>query len=354
MILAVFLFLIIYLLCCNPRLCDGIKDGSYLSRERTCTINAFMIISVFLLHAGGYCKTHEAELLSPLHGWEHLSYLILSRMGMMVVSTFLLFSGYGIMESMKQKGERYLSGFMSRRFWKVFYQFELGILCFFLVAISWGESFSPSELLIAFTGWTAPAGNMTWFIVVTLLMYIIVNIGLRFTAWRRWAMICGLSVFLYFLLVHYKSPRAYWYSTIFCFPAGMLLSDYRRFVENGIAKLRIPIPLLGVLIVAGCWILPYLHPLFNNFKSIAFAYGIALAWSGISFSRPPRLLLWIGGSALFCFYFYHILAFKLVLHYSPVALDAETFMAVSLLLSLLLSWFALKVHTFLDRKVFNI
>ncbi len=358
MVIAVYLFLLLYLICCRPSLHNGIADGSYLSRERTCTINAFMLMTVFVSHALHFIATDGAGAITRLEGLDHYFSIIICYVGQMMVSTFLLFSGFGIMESMRKKGPTYLSGFMRHRFWKVFYQFEFGILCYFFVALCWGGRFEASEILIGLTGWEKLADNPTWFIVVTLLMYLIACVGLHAEGWKRWSVILGLSVFLFVFLSCFKAASPWWYNTLFCFPAGMLLSCYRQKLEALIEGTRLPAPLLGVLLLALSYFSALIgmcgHPLIFNVRSILFAYGMALAWSGIRFARVPCLLLWFGGSAVFCFYFYHVLIFKVVHRYSPVGLSGEQFLAVSLPLSLLLAWLMMQLYAWLDKKVFHI
>ncbi len=358
MVIAVYLFLLLYLLCCRPTFCNGIKDGSYLSRERTCTINAFMIVSVFFSHSLGFMANDGADLITKLEGVDHIFSIIVCRMGQMMVSTFLLFSGFGIMESVRKKGDVYLSGFLRHRFWKVLYQFELGILCYYVFALCWGERYTLPETLVGLTGWTKLGGNPTWFIFVTLTMYLIAFIGLHFSRWKRWVVIGGLSLLLYILLSHFRATERWWYDTLFCFPAGMLLSCYRTKLECAVTKMRIPAFVVGIVLVAVAYIPPgsgyFGHPLVYNVRAIMFAYGMALAWSGIRFTCSPRLMLWLGGSAVFCFYFYHVLVFKFVARYTPIELSGVQFLTISLPLSLVLAWLVMQLYTCLDKKVFRI
>ncbi len=296
-------------------------------------------------------------MVTPLVGWDYYFSIIVCKMGQMMVSTFLLFSGYGIMESARKKGKNYLSGFLRHRFLKVFYQFELGILCYYVVELCWGESFTLTKTLIGLTGWSG-FGNPTWFIVVTLLMYLIAYAGLHVHGGRRWGVILSLSVLLYVLLFSFRTGELWWYNTLFCFPAGMLLSSYRSKLELVITRSRIPAPVVGVLLVGGAYIPSsdgfFGNPLVYNLRAIMFAYGMALAWSGIRFARVPRLMLWLGGCAVFSLYFYHMMVFKVLVRYYPLVLSGEQFLAITLPLSLLTAWSVLRLHNFLDKRVFRI
>ncbi len=359
MLIAVFLLLLLYFFCCRPVLTNGIKDGSYLSRERTCTINAWMVMTVFFSHAvyKGIGGSHGHVL--PLGEWDAVYFKHCVRgLLQLMVSTFLLFSGYGVMESMKNKGKSYLNGFMRKRFWKVLYQFELGLLCYYLLWLCWGKSFSLTETLAGFSGFGGSFGAPTWFIVVTLFMYLVAFISFHFTGWMRWCSVWGLSILMYISLSHAMNPEHWWYDTLFCFPAGMTLACCRNKLEAAISWSRIPAPLLGILLVALAYFLPNkgltYQPLFYNLRAILFAYGMALAWSGFRFRRSPRLMLWLGGSALFTFYFYHILVYTAVLRYVPIDMSSHEFLAISLALSLLVAWGVMKLHALLDRKVFHI
>ena len=128
-------------------LCAGIKVGGknefyedYLSPKNTTMINAIFSVLIFLSHAVQYVSL-KGSLDAPY--FEMRSWL-----GQMVVVTYLFFSGYGIMESIKKKGRSYVRGIPVRRFFKLWYQFALMLVMYLPVIPAWetviGTCWQPS------------------------------------------------------------------------------------------------------------------------------------------------------------------------------------------------------------------
>ena len=92
----------------------------------------------------------------------------------MVVS-FLFYSGYGIMESIKNKKD-YMKSFFKKRILKLFITFALGIMVYILVNAIFHIKYSFLTTILAFTGITA-IGNSNWFIFATFCLYFAVLIS---------------------------------------------------------------------------------------------------------------------------------------------------------------------------------
>ena len=97
----VFVFTLIVLICSGLSVAKKNEFYSdYCSPKNTNTINAIFSILIFLSHAVTYVKL-DGVLDAPY--FEFRSFL-----GQLVVVTYLFFSGFGIMESIKKKGTPYV------------------------------------------------------------------------------------------------------------------------------------------------------------------------------------------------------------------------------------------------------
>ena len=76
-----------------------------LDKEQTTCINGIFVVFVFLSHFGQY------EVM-PWNG-------ILLAIGQLMVAPFLFYSGYGIMEQIQKRGDRYIDNMPRKRILKL-------------------------------------------------------------------------------------------------------------------------------------------------------------------------------------------------------------------------------------------
>ena len=186
----VFVFILIVLICSGLSVAKKNEFYSdYCSPKNTNTINAIFSILIFLSHAVTYVKL-DGILDSPY--FEFRSFL-----GQLVVVTYLFFSGFGIMESIKKKGTPYVKAMPLNRFFKLWYHFAIVILLYTVVSVGIaGKKYSIFHWLLSFTGLKA-IGNSNWYLFVTFALYIIVIVSfLVFRKSQKFALasVCILSV----------------------------------------------------------------------------------------------------------------------------------------------------------------
>lgn len=90
----------------------------------------------------------------------------------LIVTTFLFYSGYGILASLKTKKD-YLQKFPKRIF-KVWLQFAIAVCLFLNLFI--GKVYSTQTILLSFTAWDS-VGNSNWYILAILVLYALFYIG---------------------------------------------------------------------------------------------------------------------------------------------------------------------------------
>lgn len=214
----VFVLILAFLICSGLTVAK--KDefySDYCSPKNTNTINAVFSILIFLSHAVTYTSLNGV-LDDPYFEFKAFH-------GQLVVVTYLFFSGFGIMESIKKKGNDYVKAMPKNRFFKLWYHFAIAILLFTVVALVVGKEYSLTRWALSFTGFKA-IGNSNWYMFDTFVLYIMVIVS--FLVFKKFHKIALFSVCLlcvgYVILVKNIGLSSVFYSTVLCFPLGMIFS----------------------------------------------------------------------------------------------------------------------------------
>lgn len=198
----------------------------YCSPKNTSTINGIFSVLIFLSHSLAY-TTISGSLATPY-------FTLRGFMGQLVVTSFLFFSGFGIMESYKKKGRSYIKSLPFQRLFKTWLHFAIAMVLYALVFLVYMKrEKTPVQILLAFIGYDT-LGNSNWYMFVTFAMYIIIFVSF---IWFKKAKVipvaltCILTVafMLWEMKVEKTDPfynimSAHWYNTLACFPAGMVFS----------------------------------------------------------------------------------------------------------------------------------
>lgn len=345
----VFLLLLCWLLS-SPRIhLSLLSEENYLSPQRTSFINGFFIVFVFISHITQYdIVPSELERMA----------LFLSPRGALMVTTFLFFSGYGLMCSMMRSRNEYTRKLLMVRFPKLWLHFVLSITCYWcLSTFLLGAEYSLSHICLAAITWES-FGNSNWYIGITLLAYLILAISSFMVKHRGYILMWIVSFVLMVICLHmirlYKP--AYWVNTALCIHAGMAYAMFRRPIEGMLR--RIPIPTLflgGALMLLGVlthriWV--YVAIL-GNFGAILYALGICLLQGCISYRRPFPLLVWCGGPALFFIYIFQRLPMMVGAYFGWNIEYRDAYIAGCFVLSLMLAFGAIPLFKKLDQVLFR-
>lgn len=208
---------------------QGEFHTDYSSPKQTATINAIATLLIFFSHASQYVK---------LDGFLDEPYLAFRKyIGQLVVASFLFFSGFGMMESIKRKGTPYVKSIPTKRFFKVWYHFAVALILYIIVGLVFNRGYSISQTLLAFTGYRA-IGNSNWYMFVTFAMYII--IFLAFMIAKKSNTLGVILVFAFtlgFAFLEYKiGLEQRYYNTIFCFVFGMMFSLIKPYFDKLVMK----------------------------------------------------------------------------------------------------------------------
>lgn len=240
----VFVFIVALVIFYELKIADGNEfHRDYISPKSTASVNGLFTILIFLSHSVQYIE---------LDGVLDTPYATLkSSLGQMVVVTFLFYSGYGIMESIKKKGTDYVKSIPTKRFLKVLYHMAIAVTMFLILNLILGIKYDLKRILLAYTGWTA-IGNSNWYIFAVLVLYVITFISFIIFRKNHYLAVIGVTVLsaAYVYILMYYDIDSWYYDTVIMFSMGMWYSLLRDKIEKVIMKNDLVYTIVGGITVA--------------------------------------------------------------------------------------------------------
>lgn len=317
----------------------------YLSKTNTSAIRGAFMLLIIATHYAQYVK---------LDGIYDTGYCMLrSYLGQNIVTIFLFYSGFGIYESIKQKGVDYIKTIPVKRILITWINFVFAILLFMLMNFCLGIRPQNRTCLLAFTGWTS-IGNSNWYIFAIISFYIIT--WLSFTIFHKYHLPALVSITLligiYVLILYKVRPdEGWWYNTAFCFAAGLWYSFFKEKIERLFHEkyflyyIALLLSVLGVLIGK-----PYTYHLeVYELWTLCFTAMIVLLTMKISIQNP--ILHWIGEHTFEIYILQRIP--MIILKTFQINEYPYLFGVLSLMLIFPLSYTFSKFLKWIDRKILN-
>ena len=336
------LLLVLLAIVCLWRIQISGYHADYLSKESTTAIKGIFAALIFCSHIRGYIT------LSP--AWWNTSYnTILDHLGQLTVVLFFFYSGYGIWESQKRKGD-YGKTFFKRRFLKILLHFDIAVLIFIVVQLLIPIHYSVRQYALCWVGW-ASVGNSNWFIFDILALYLIAQVALWVQ--NRWGqggipLTLGATVALWIAL-RFAGKPAWWMDTILAFPLGMVVSSYKKELDGILSKPTVPYLMTGVFLM----LLLLAHKFTGNdiygLTACLFCCFVTLAASLVTLGNP--VLAWLGKNA---FTIYIIQRLPMIV-FSAMGLNQHTplFVLLCLAVTLLLSEGLSRLYTIVDNQLLS-
>ena len=200
----------------------------YMSVDKTMSIKGIFIIIVFFAHFNNYVSyTAPSDVF-------YLEYF--SKIGQCMVTLFLFYSGYGVMESIKKKNMSYIHKIPVTRILGTLFRFDIAILMFLFLKLIFGGKFDLVQFLTSLIGWGS-LGNSNWYIFAILVAYAItyISFGIFKDKGKYYpaAILVTIGCVVYiFVLAYFNLKQRYWYDTIICYACGIWYSLLREKIEK--------------------------------------------------------------------------------------------------------------------------
>lgn len=174
MLLSIYIVIFIVLLSSSQFVRKGFNDNATSITQSNCIKGVFIVL-VFARHIWPYIEKAGVAITGV---GDKLFLLIDGTLGQLIVTMFLFYSGYGVMESFRKKGTDYVNSIPKKRLLTTLLNFDVAVFVFLLIDILIGKEYPISTILLAFIGWTS-IGNSNWYIFVILMCYLSTYIGLK-------------------------------------------------------------------------------------------------------------------------------------------------------------------------------
>jgi hypothetical protein len=215
-------------------------------------------------------------------------------MKQLVVTTFLFYSGYGVMISIRKKGLNYVNKLPTKMI-ELIINFSVAIVLFAILGWVLDKDYSFGRIIASCIGWKS-IGNSNWYLFDILLLY-----GLSFVAYivtkgkqRRFlGMMLGLSLMAMLFLAEYQNGTR-WYNTFLCYWVGLTYGAYKERFDQWLLHKPWQAP-IGLLIFGMCFLIFHYfrgNILFYILHAICFVLCVNVASMFLHFHSP--MLLWLG------------------------------------------------------------
>ncbi|MCR5830312.1 MAG: acyltransferase [Lachnospiraceae bacterium] len=206
----------------------GEFNKDYLSPKSTLPVKGIFVMLVFFTHFISYHKlTGEFDSFA---NWYH------ANIKQTIVTMFLFYSGYGVMEAIKNKGKDYVRKLPLKAL-KLWIHFVIVVCMFLALKLATGHSYSAEKIIKAFLT-TQSIGNSNWYIGAMLCMYLLTFVAFIFFTFSKKEhrylpaiILTLLCVGYIFLCVHVRMSK-FWVNTIICYPIGIWYSIFKEKIER--------------------------------------------------------------------------------------------------------------------------
>lgn len=208
----------------------GEFHGDYLGRKTTTAVNGLFVILVMFSHGVQYIAINGA--------YDQAYAILREHLNQMIVVTFLFYSGYGMMESLKKKGYPYVRSVMTSRFWKLLFQFNVAVLLYIIMGYALGKQFKLSQILLSTIAWDS-VGNSNWYIFAIFGLYILFFLSFYVLKYRNGTVTLYVGAVILtvlsaaFVLWQIRMGRPnYCYNTIILFSGGVWWSLLKKWIDK--------------------------------------------------------------------------------------------------------------------------
>lgn len=324
-----------------------------LSKEITASINGFFIIIVFLSHVRQYVDpSNYTSLDTPF-----IRFMVF--FGQLCVTTFLFYSGYGAMESIRRK-PGYIHSFPLRRILPFMIDVAIAIAVYSALKYFRGGDLSVQQTILALVGW-ASVGNSNWYIFSILCMWLATYLSFKVFSSERLQPIGIAGVFLltalYSKVMIHEGVGTRFYNTIYCYPAGMVLSYCIGKASSWNYRERLKGYSIVLELIALCALMALFYKAhrlshssitFYNIQSIIMVLGISLVCSRMRYTSS--ILNWIGANL---FYFYIYQRVPMVVLQKSLADNSPVYLLACIVVLLPLCLLMMRVHALVKRFLFE-
>lgn len=308
--------------------------SDYLSVNKTMSIKGIFIIVVFFAHFNSYV-TYTLPI-------DVTYYKLFSLLGQRIVTLFLFYSGYGVMESIKKKKMSYVKRIPVQRFLGTLFRFDIAIILFLIVNIVLKREFTIPQLLLSFVGWDS-LDNSNWYIFAILIAYLITYISFMICRdkgnYYPAALLVTIGAVVYvYILAHFELKQGYWFNTMILYPCGIWYSLLKDKIDKIVNKNFMVWLCAFVLAIVGEYLtFKYASVSFAIYSASMILFAAVVILFTMRFSIDNKVLRWCG-KHLFGLYILQRIPMILFSELGLASYNIYLYFAVCFVSSVILAW----------------
>ena len=317
-------------------------DPDYMSIEKTKTIKGIFVFCVFLSHIKEQVSFHGTA--------NQLVISFLFYLGQFMVTMFLFYSGFGIYESIKKKGKKYIHQFLTHRICRVYFHFGIAVTLFLFVDIWIQRSYTIPHILLSYIGWES-IGNSSWYMFAIFVLYLMTYLCFQYLDIKKATPLIAMTALslIYILVITQLKPDRYT-NTFLCYVAGMWYSYYKEhidafFNEHYYSCFAAFMVCLSVIYVY-MFVFKDIRIFLYNFASILFCLFVVIVSMKITFHS---VILYQLGENTFWLYMLQRIPMMILKYYHIDVFNNYLYVILCFLITIMLTYFVKKVTTLSNR-----
>lgn len=275
--------------------------------ERTNRLRGMLILGIFIFH---FCAFFPTEVLPDV--------------GHLIVGAFFMLSGFGLMESYKNK-EGYLNNFIGNKTARLLVPVWIaGIIVLMVHWFIWNNHSIMTNhdyLFDLISG--GPGTTGTWFVIELIFFYIFFYISFKYLK-KNYAIV-AVTVATTILMILLSSQQGMWCSSGIMFPLGLILSYYKEKIMSLRFGTVFIFAMINSLIFAYFMKIPRISPMtalfYGNLQCLLIAFFLILSLLAMNISTKKWLIM-----ILFCNIIY--LSFQKSLMLGPNIIAVLPFISI--------------------------
>lgn len=282
------------------------EKSEILSRKDTTIINGIFVVLIFISHSTQYWQI-ENNIFDQIY-WH-----VQNIHNQWIVTTFLAFSEYGVMEGIIKRGRVYARSLWYKRILKTLLNFDIAVLLYLIVAFFVNETYSWNTILWSLVGVTS-VGNSNWYIFAILCMYLSSYVAAMITSdYKKQLFLVSVFACIYFSTLVYLGFPSRFYCTIMCYPFGTFLSIYKDKILKLIKEREWIVGIICVLLIGATYKFRA-NDIIMNISSIEFV--LFIVWFLYFFEIKNNVLYFLGQHGFSIFILQRIPAILITRHIS--------------------------------------
>lgn len=340
----------VYILCIGLILICSLKlrRDSYseiLNVSDTITINGIFTLLIFFSHSTQYWPLSSCTLDEVYRHIQNIH-------NQWVVTTFLAFSGYGVMSQIVKSADgEYLKSYPYKRLLKTLINFDIAVLLYLLVSHFLGIHYDFTVIIGSLFGITS-VGNSNWYIFAILVLYVSSYISAIIFRdnYKKQVLTLSLLTIIYIFFMWSLNFEMRFYSTVMCYPLGAFLSLYKEKIITKFLnkKIKSLFPLVIILIIT--YKLRF-NPIIMNISSIIFV--LFIVWL-LCFFKVNNKIFYFFGKHAFSIFIMQRIPGMIIYHTMGYKISKYLLIFADLIITIGIALFYDRILYFIDKKIIEL